>query len=92
MCYFKDLSFAVVKFELVSIQVPILEFCLYAHASRDHQVNAQFHESLVASFFEYKAKIEKQFGKVVRSCEIWKNCFSRFSECKVIQGVVDWIR
>ncbi|VDK81631.1 unnamed protein product [Litomosoides sigmodontis] len=49
---------------LIRNQVPILEFCLYAHASRDHQVNVQFHESLVASFYEYKANIEKQFGKV----------------------------
>ncbi|MCP9266015.1 Dedicator of cytokinesis protein 1 [Dirofilaria immitis] len=49
---------------LIRNQVPILEFCLYAHASREHQVNIQFHESLVASFYEYKANIEKQFGKV----------------------------
>uniref|UniRef100_A0A8R1XZ83 C2 DOCK-type domain-containing protein n=1 Tax=Onchocerca volvulus TaxID=6282 RepID=A0A8R1XZ83_ONCVO len=49
---------------LIRNQVPILEFCLYAHASRDHEVNIQFHESLVASFYEYKANIEKQFGKV----------------------------
>ncbi|KAL3982148.1 C2 domain in Dock180 and Zizimin proteins family protein [Acanthocheilonema viteae] len=49
---------------LIRNQVPILEFCLYAHASRDHQVNVQFHESLVTSFYEYKANIEKQFGKV----------------------------
>ncbi|VIO86685.1 Uncharacterized protein BM_BM1916 [Brugia malayi] len=49
---------------LIRNQVPILEFCLYVHASRDHQVNVQFHESLVASFYEYKANIEKQFGKV----------------------------
>ncbi|VDN04465.1 unnamed protein product [Thelazia callipaeda] len=57
---------------LIRNQVPILEFCLYAHASRNHQVNAQFHESLVTSFYEYKANIEKQFGRV--ASQLPPNC------------------
>uniref|UniRef100_F1KQ52 Dedicator of cytokinesis protein 1 n=1 Tax=Ascaris suum TaxID=6253 RepID=F1KQ52_ASCSU len=49
---------------LIKEQVPILEFCLYVHASRDHQVDANFHESLVSSFKEYKHNIEARFGKI----------------------------
>ncbi|VDK27442.1 unnamed protein product [Gongylonema pulchrum] len=50
---------------LIKNQVPILEFCLYAQASRNHQVDPQFHESLVTSFSEYKTNIEKKFGKLL---------------------------
>uniref|UniRef100_A0A183V9F0 DOCKER domain-containing protein n=1 Tax=Toxocara canis TaxID=6265 RepID=A0A183V9F0_TOXCA len=49
---------------LIKEQVPILEFCLYVHASRDHQVDANFHESLISSFKEYKHNIEARFGKI----------------------------
>ncbi|EFO26456.1 hypothetical protein LOAG_02027 [Loa loa] len=65
---------------LIRNQVPILEFCLYAHASRDHQVNVQFHESLVASFYEYKANIEKQFGKV--ASQLPPGCSIHLSQMK----------
>ncbi|VDK48727.1 unnamed protein product [Anisakis simplex] len=49
---------------LIKEQIPILEYCLYVHASRGHQVDANFHESLVDSFKEYKHSVEARFGKI----------------------------
>ncbi|VDN58740.1 unnamed protein product [Dracunculus medinensis] len=49
---------------LIKNQIPILEFSLYVHASREHQIDLQFHESLAQSFNEYKISVEERFGKI----------------------------
>ncbi|EPB71155.1 hypothetical protein ANCCEY_09761 [Ancylostoma ceylanicum] len=43
-------------------EVEILEFCLYAHASRT-EVTKQFHDHLVDGFYEHKQYVEDKFGR-----------------------------
>ncbi|VDM71161.1 unnamed protein product, partial [Strongylus vulgaris] len=45
-------------------KVEILEFCLYAHASRT-EITKQFHDHLVDGFYEHKQYVEDKFGKTV---------------------------
>ncbi|EYB83301.1 hypothetical protein Y032_0338g2935 [Ancylostoma ceylanicum] len=47
---------------LIIEQVEILEFCLYAHASRT-EVTKQFHDHLVDGFYEHKQYVEDKFGR-----------------------------
>uniref|UniRef100_A0A914WPM6 DOCKER domain-containing protein n=1 Tax=Plectus sambesii TaxID=2011161 RepID=A0A914WPM6_9BILA len=49
--------------ELIAFQIPILEYCLYVHASRHNEVDAKFHESLIDSFKSYRSTVEGKFGK-----------------------------
>ncbi|KIH58595.1 hypothetical protein ANCDUO_11196, partial [Ancylostoma duodenale] len=44
------------------MEVEILEFCLYAHASRT-EVTKQFHDHLVDGFYEHKQYVEDKFGR-----------------------------
>ncbi|KAK6047763.1 hypothetical protein COOONC_14732, partial [Cooperia oncophora] len=47
---------------LIIEQVEILEFCLYAHASRS-EITKQFHDHLVEGFYEHKQYVEDKFGR-----------------------------
>ncbi|WKY04289.1 hypothetical protein Q1695_005354 [Nippostrongylus brasiliensis] len=47
---------------LIIEQVEILEFCLYAHATRT-EITKQFHDHLVEGFYEHKQYVEDKFGK-----------------------------
>ncbi|KAK6011932.1 hypothetical protein OSTOST_22969 [Ostertagia ostertagi] len=49
---------------LIIEQVEILEFCLYAHATRT-EITKQFHDHLVEGFFEHKQYVEDKFGRTV---------------------------
>ncbi|VDO33166.1 unnamed protein product [Heligmosomoides polygyrus] len=49
---------------LIIEQVEILEFCLYAHASRT-EITKQFHDHLVEGFFEHKQYVEDKFGQTI---------------------------
>ncbi|VDM56203.1 unnamed protein product [Angiostrongylus costaricensis] len=46
----------------LSIDVEILEFCLYAHGSRV-EITKQFHDHLVEGFLEHRQYIEDKFGR-----------------------------
>ncbi|PIO55685.1 hypothetical protein TELCIR_22927, partial [Teladorsagia circumcincta] len=45
-------------------EVEILEFCLYAHATRT-EITKQFHDHLVEGFFEHKQYVEDKFGRTL---------------------------
>ncbi|KAK5984299.1 Dedicator of cytokinesis protein 1 [Trichostrongylus colubriformis] len=47
---------------LIIEQVEILEFCLYAHATRT-EITKQFHDHLVEGFYEHKQYVEDKFGR-----------------------------
>lgn len=59
-------QFCLVAISLFSFKVEILEFCLYAHASRT-EITKQFHDHLVEGFYEHKQYVEDKFGQTVRS-------------------------
>ncbi|KHJ96660.1 hypothetical protein OESDEN_03372 [Oesophagostomum dentatum] len=48
--------------DVVIVKVEILEFCLYAHASRS-EITKQFHDHLVEGFYEHKQYVEDKFGR-----------------------------
>ncbi|CAI4229531.1 unnamed protein product [Auanema sp. JU1783] len=53
---------------LIIEQVEILEFCLYAHATRADMSTLQLHEHIVEQYLEYKRFVEDNFGlQVTRS-------------------------
>lgn len=59
-------------------KVEILEFCLYAHASRT-EITKQFHDHLVEGFFEHKQYVEDKFGQTVRFFLQFLKFFSDFA-------------